>query len=240
MPQNPTAVAAIAGKVGIDQFLFSPVSTAVFFAWANVASGTPGRTFNDLRDKFAPSVKAAWALWIPAMTINMALVPPPMRILWVNAMAIVWTNILSSMAGSAPDATPAVVSAVEPEAMPLPLGVDELAEVLLADSLAPPQAEALAARARTTRDMILTGAARKPRDSKDQTTRRGSRDTLPARGRAHAPQTHVSAPAQQEGDGAFSWLLNFMRGPEVRLSPHCNLLARFESVCFLRLAASRA
>lgn len=217
MPHNPTAVAAVAGKVGIDQLLFSPASTAVFFAWANVAAGTPGRTRGDLREKWAPSVKAAWALWVPAMTINMALVPPPMRILWINAMAIVWTNILSGMATSAPAATP--VAAEQPDALlPLPLDVSELADALLADSLAAPQAEALAQRARVSRDLMVGGATRGPRDSKEQAPRRGSRDTLPSgHGRAAAPQqARVASPPQEEGDGALSWLFNFMRGPEVR------------------------
>ena len=99
---------SIAGKVGLDQLLYAPISTAIFFAWANIASGTVGNTRADLAEKFAPSVKAAWALWVPAMTINMALVPPAMRILFINATAIVWTMVLSSMAdsGAAPDTEP--------------------------------------------------------------------------------------------------------------------------------------
>ena len=99
----------IAGKVGLDQLLYAPLSTAAFFAWINIASGTAANTPADLAEKLAPSVKAAWALWVPAMTINMALVPPDVRILFINATAIVWTMVLSSMAdsgtASAPDAT---------------------------------------------------------------------------------------------------------------------------------------
>jgi hypothetical protein len=93
----PQAATTIASKVAVDQLVFSPISTAVFFVWANLAGGTPGSILSDLQHKLPPSVQASWALWVPAMTVNMSCVPHELRILFINATAIVWTNILSSM-----------------------------------------------------------------------------------------------------------------------------------------------
>lgn len=90
--------AEIAAKVGIDQLGFSPAATAAFFGWMNLANGTMHNLGADLKTKLAPTIKASWMMWVPAMTVNMALIPAPMRILFINATAIVWTLILSSMA----------------------------------------------------------------------------------------------------------------------------------------------
>lgn len=104
--QSAQAASTIAGKVMADQLFFAPLCTAVFFAWANVAVGNTANIQSDVAQKLPPSVKAAWALWVPAMTLNMAIVPPHMRILFINATTILWTNILSNMAG---DSEPAVM-----------------------------------------------------------------------------------------------------------------------------------
>lgn len=100
MPGNPTALAAVVGKVAVDQLIYSPVSTALFFTWLNLTSATPENIPVDLSEKLAPSVKTSWAFWVPTMAVNMSLIPVPMRILWINMMAIVWMNIFSTMASA--------------------------------------------------------------------------------------------------------------------------------------------
>jgi Mpv17 / PMP22 family len=98
MPQMPGHALAIAGKVGLDQLLYTPICTAVFFAWVNAMSGAPDKIGCDINNKLLPSCYAAWCLWVPASSINMAVVPTHLRMLFINAVSLVWTNILSRMA----------------------------------------------------------------------------------------------------------------------------------------------
>lgn len=119
-------VAEIASKVGIDQLGFSPAATTAFFVWMNLSSGTINNLGADLSTKLAPTVQASWMMWVPAMTVNMSLIPAHMRILFINATAIVWTLILSNMAAGSSAATepvriedPEVYSAAEEDPVPL-------------------------------------------------------------------------------------------------------------------------
>ena len=143
------AALSIAGKVGIDQLLYAPFSTAIFFAWANIAAGTAGNISNDLSSKLVPSVKAAWALWVPAMLVNMALIPPDMRILWISATAIVWTIVLSGMA-SEPEVVAPLVTDVYDVA-----SLSSLAALLAQDA---PAKRGSGSVRRTSRDVARTAS----------------------------------------------------------------------------------
>jgi Mpv17 / PMP22 family len=84
MPQMPGHALSIAGKVALDQLLYTPVCTAAFFAWVNALSGTPDKIGKDITEKLLPSTVAAWCLWAPASTFNMAVVPMHLRMLFIN------------------------------------------------------------------------------------------------------------------------------------------------------------
>lgn len=98
MPASPKHPAAVVGKVALDQLVYSPIGTAIFFAWNNVMSFTPHNILPDIHAKLWPSMLACWTLWPVAMTINMAFVPPHLRIAYINVISLAWTNILSRMA----------------------------------------------------------------------------------------------------------------------------------------------
>jgi hypothetical protein len=95
-------VASIACKVMVDQIVYSPICTMAFFTWLNISRFTPQDTVRDIREKLVPTVVASWSLWTPAMLLNMALVPAELRMLFINGVSIVWTNILSRMASREP------------------------------------------------------------------------------------------------------------------------------------------
>lgn len=40
----------------------------------------------------------SWAVWIPVQSINMAFVPPPQRLLFVNVVSIFWNTFLALVA----------------------------------------------------------------------------------------------------------------------------------------------
>lgn len=94
----PTSPAAIVAKVALDQFVFAPLSTFVFYAYLTAAAGEPEKYIDTIRDKYWLSLSAGWKLWIPAHVVNFAFVPPSQRILYANVMSVVGTFILSRIA----------------------------------------------------------------------------------------------------------------------------------------------
>lgn len=91
------------GLLFVDQFLYDP-----FFLWplyflvmicidAKPLSALP----DTLRCEWADSVKTAWPIWFPGQAINFWLIPLQYRILFVNAVALLWT-VVFELAGPTP------------------------------------------------------------------------------------------------------------------------------------------
>lgn len=87
--QSLGRLAAIAGKVGVDQLVYSPICMMVFFTWVNVACLTPAKAPQEISQKLIPSITMSWLLWTPAMVVNMALVPANLRMLYINVVSLV-------------------------------------------------------------------------------------------------------------------------------------------------------
>jgi hypothetical protein len=102
LSKSVSGILSIAGKVGIDQLCYSPLCTMVFFTWCNAATFTPEKIPRDISQKLVSCTTASWSLWGPMMAINMALVPSQLRMLFINAISLVWTYKLSSMSAAAP------------------------------------------------------------------------------------------------------------------------------------------
>eukprot|EP00775_Hariotina_reticulata_P011680 gene11680-11823_t len=84
MPGSPTAVAAIAAKVCMDQLLQTPFGMALFLGGMKVLEGRPGEVKQELQSKMLPALLANWKLWPAAQLINFALIPEQQRILYGN------------------------------------------------------------------------------------------------------------------------------------------------------------
>lgn len=97
MPASPKHPLAIFSKVAIDQTLNSPLGTMTFFAWTQTLRGQPQNTVPEITRKLWPTTQAAWRIWPLAQAVNFCLVPPHLRVIYLNAVAIVWTTILSGM-----------------------------------------------------------------------------------------------------------------------------------------------
>ena len=50
-------------KMGIDQLLFTPVGTVIFYAAMKTLEGEAASLPTTLRDKFFPTLLAGYALW---------------------------------------------------------------------------------------------------------------------------------------------------------------------------------
>ncbi|PRW61349.1 hexose phosphate transport isoform A [Chlorella sorokiniana] len=95
MPHAPTSPPAIASKLVIDQFMFAPTCTLLFYFYKVVTEGRPSECVPEIQAKYADTMVAGWKLWIPAHVINFAFVPNRQRILYANVISIAGTYILS-------------------------------------------------------------------------------------------------------------------------------------------------
>lgn len=94
----PKSAPTVIAKVAIDQLLFSPVATLVFYAYKCIAEGRPSQYFSELEKKLWPTLKAGWMLWPAAHVINFAMVPTHHRILYANVVSVAGTYLLSKAA----------------------------------------------------------------------------------------------------------------------------------------------
>eukprot|EP00892_Ulva_mutabilis_P011805 jgi/Ulvmu1/8998/UM005_0089.1 len=152
--QSLGRLAVIAGKVGVDQLVYSPICMMVFFAWVNVACLTPGKAPEEISQKLVPSVTMGWLLWTPAMIVNMALVPANLRMLYINVVSLVWTNILSRISSDSPPS--------EKELLLVAQQADELAPIepmgqgnLLTECVAADVVEELTPHGTTSEDTLM-------------------------------------------------------------------------------------
>ncbi|KAI7837431.1 hypothetical protein COHA_008743 [Chlorella ohadii] len=95
MPHASTSPRAIATKLIIDQFMFAPTCTLLFYYYKVLTEGRPSEYVPEIQAKFADTMVAGWKLWIPAHVINFAFVPNRQRILYANVISIAGTYILS-------------------------------------------------------------------------------------------------------------------------------------------------
>lgn len=86
----------VATKVAIDQILWAPVFTALFFSFLGFAEG---KSLDEVIDKINrdtwTAVTTSWKFWPLAHTINFAFVPTSQRLLYINALQIGYNVILS-------------------------------------------------------------------------------------------------------------------------------------------------
>lgn len=88
--------ANIATKVALDQGIASPAFIALFFGLITLMNGkTTEEAKHKVQENWWPTLKTAWGLWIPVQALNMAVVPPNQRLLFVNVVSIFWNTFLS-------------------------------------------------------------------------------------------------------------------------------------------------
>jgi protein Mpv17 len=90
----------VATKVLIDQTIWNPVFSVMFFSYLNVTSG---KSITDLKQKLQQdlptAVMGSWAVWVPAHTVNFKFIAPQQRLLYINCIQIGY-NIFLSMLGN--------------------------------------------------------------------------------------------------------------------------------------------
>uniref|UniRef100_A0A7S4EG90 Peroxisomal membrane protein MPV17 n=1 Tax=Pseudo-nitzschia australis TaxID=44445 RepID=A0A7S4EG90_9STRA len=83
-------------KTVIDQFVQAPIFTVLIFAFLGFLEGKNLEAIKkQLDDDYADTMVANWKLWVPATVINLAFVPPILRVLYLNCVFFFWSIFLS-------------------------------------------------------------------------------------------------------------------------------------------------
>ena len=83
-------------KVVIDQFVQAPVFTVLIFAFLGFLEGKNLEAIKEQLDEdYKDTMLANWKLWVPATVVNIAFVPPILRVLYLNCVFFFWSIFLS-------------------------------------------------------------------------------------------------------------------------------------------------
>lgn len=136
-PNNPTGTKAVLTKTALDQLLWAPAMTCIFFAFLKLLEGHPDAILGTIQTKLVPTVVANYLLWPLAHYFNFKYVPSEHRILFNNVVSIAWNAWLSWFShfggGGPPDVVSSFLHGGPPDVVAgfsLPCGVK-------AESLAP-------------------------------------------------------------------------------------------------------
>lgn len=100
-PDAPTSTRAVVTKTALDQLLWAPAFSCVFFAFINILDGRPDAVLPAIQAKLLPMLLANYALWPAAHLINFKFVPSRQRILYINCVQILWSAYLSHLSAGA-------------------------------------------------------------------------------------------------------------------------------------------
>jgi peroxisomal membrane protein 2 len=97
IPPTPEPWTTTTGiKVVIDQFIQAPVFTVLIFAFLGFLEGKSASAIKQQLDEdYVDTMLANWKLWIPATVVNIAFVPPILRVLYLNCVFFFWSIFLS-------------------------------------------------------------------------------------------------------------------------------------------------
>ncbi|KDE06585.1 hypothetical protein MVLG_03081 [Microbotryum lychnidis-dioicae p1A1 Lamole] len=88
--------ALVATRVGLDQFVLTPVLVGVFYTSMALSEGYGIQGAKE-RVRFAwwPTLQKNWGLFIPVQVANFAIVPAHLRLVLVNVVSLFWNAYLS-------------------------------------------------------------------------------------------------------------------------------------------------
>ncbi|KAL8280913.1 hypothetical protein RQP46_006592 [Phenoliferia psychrophenolica] len=83
-------------RVGLDQFVLTPVMVGLFFTTQAVLEGKGlGEARRRIESSWAPTLYKNWGLFIPVQLANFSIVPPHLRLVLVNVVSLFWNAYLS-------------------------------------------------------------------------------------------------------------------------------------------------
>mmetsp|Transcript_1490 Transcript_1490/g.4517 ORF Transcript_1490/g.4517 Transcript_1490/m.4517 type:complete len:194 (+) Transcript_1490:115-696(+) len=100
MPTAAKSAGAVATKTAIDQILWAPVFTSIFFGSMKFLDGKSEQIKDEIETKLWPTMKVNWTVWPLAHLINFRFIPSSQRILYINVVQVGYNAFLSTMQAS--------------------------------------------------------------------------------------------------------------------------------------------
>lgn len=72
----------------LDQVFMAPLGTCIFYMSLATMSGAPIKGIHDIKEKLVPTLMTSYRLWPAAHLVNFALIPPHMRVLYINVVSV--------------------------------------------------------------------------------------------------------------------------------------------------------
>lgn len=85
-------------KTFIDQGIFAPLATIMFYLFKVSTEGRPSEFVDELKLKYVNTVLAGWKLWPAAHMVNFLFIPSQHRVLYTNVISVAGTYVLSKAA----------------------------------------------------------------------------------------------------------------------------------------------
>jgi len=86
----------VAAKIGLDQFVMSPMCITLFFYGIGVMEQKPVAEMNkEIKHKFLEVYVMDWCVWVPTQFINFYFVPVKYQVLYINAVTMMYNVFLS-------------------------------------------------------------------------------------------------------------------------------------------------
>uniref|UniRef100_A0A7S0VKF2 Uncharacterized protein n=1 Tax=Polytomella parva TaxID=51329 RepID=A0A7S0VKF2_9CHLO len=79
----------------LDQLVFAPFFLATILSTLFALEGKANQIPEKLRQDLFNTVRANWLLWVPAQFVNFRYVPPHLRVLASNVVALLWNTYIS-------------------------------------------------------------------------------------------------------------------------------------------------
>lgn len=96
-----TSMPVVIAKVVIDQFIFTPIFTSVYFYTRALAEDkSMSDTTALIRNKLSAILRKNWTVWIPVNVVNFLFVPLDLRVLFGSVVAFFWNSYLISQAST--------------------------------------------------------------------------------------------------------------------------------------------
>lgn len=98
----------VAAKVGIDQLLWAPIFTVMFFTFIGALEGrSKDEIVNKVKRDTWTGVSGSWKVWPLVHVINFRFIPSSQRLLYINTIQIAYNVFLSMIANKSDTKAPA-------------------------------------------------------------------------------------------------------------------------------------
>ncbi|CAG9773055.1 unnamed protein product [Ceutorhynchus assimilis] len=91
-------LATVFTKIGLDQFIMSPIFIGAFFYSMGALEMKPLKKMNEeILNKFMEVYVMDWCVWVPTQFVNFCFVPVKYQVFYINAVTMLYNIFLSAI-----------------------------------------------------------------------------------------------------------------------------------------------